>query len=157
MYQAAADATKHKPPNTVDFHGVCDGRLIASKPRGRTGPRAQVVNASTTNDATTLLMAAMLPLLTSLSESHKRHRSLSPPTTPSQHSGAVLFPLSPLPAVGSELRACLSDFAEASGIDITACENPLMALELTPDIIPDVPITRLCALTDTVEGRMRKF
>lgn len=65
--------------------------------------------------------------------------------------------MSPLPGRGAELRACLSDFAEASGIDLTELEVPLMELEMTPDIIPEVPASRLCDITGAVEGRVRKF
>jgi hypothetical protein len=32
-----------------------------------------------------------------------------------------------------------------------------MERELTPDIIPDVPVDHLCAITGVVEGRIRKF
>lgn len=160
--QAAADSTKHKPPNTVEFDGVRDGRLIAPKPRGRSGPRAQATGSAPNNDATALLMAAMIPLLSNLSQ--KRPRSVSPhrsssasaPTKP-RDARVMPFPLSPIPGTGSELRACLSDFAGASGIDITECEEPLMDLELTPDIIPDIPVARLLEVTGTVEGRIRKF
>jgi hypothetical protein len=43
------------------------------------------------------------------------------------------------------------------GIDLMGCEDSLMVLELTPDIIPDVPVIRLCEVTGTVEGHIRKF
>jgi hypothetical protein len=108
-------------------------------------------------------MAAMLPLLTSLSQKRPRSpspshtSSLRPPSTQSRTSMDASVPLSPLPASGSELRACLSDFAESTGLDLTSCEDPLSVLELTPDIIPDVPATRLCEITGAVEGRIRKF
>lgn len=134
---------------------MCDGHLLTSKPRGRHGPYGQAVSAPSSNDATTLLMAAMLPLLTNLSQ--KRTHSVS--STPPQRSRQRMeIPaLSPLPAAGSELHTCLCNFTEASGIDIMICEDTLMALELTPDVIPDVPVARLCELTDIVEGRIRKF
>ncbi|KIK42782.1 hypothetical protein CY34DRAFT_68804, partial [Suillus luteus UH-Slu-Lm8-n1] len=152
---AAADATKHEPPSTIDFDGVRDGHLLASKPRGRHGPYGQAVSAPSSNDATTLLMAAMLPLLTNLSQKRTRSVSSTPPRRSRQRM--EIPALSPLPAAGSELHTCLCDFAEASGIDIMICEDTLMALELTPDVIPDVPVARLCELTDIVEGRIRKF
>jgi hypothetical protein len=108
-------------------------------------------------------MAAVIPLLTRLSE--KRARSPSPsrqpviqpsPSTPCR-SKVRSLPFSPIPGCGSELRACLSDFTEASGLDLTTCEDTLMERELTPDIIPDVPVDHLCAITGVVEGRIRKF
>jgi len=114
-----------------------------------------------------LLMAAIIPLLTSMtSQSHKRPRSplplasfapITPVHTPVRKAASVATPFSPLPGVGSELRACLSDFTETSGFDMTGCKESLADLELTPDIIPDVPVARLCEVTGTVKGRLRKF
>lgn len=108
-------------------------------------------------------MAAIIPLLTTLSQ--KRPRSPSPsrrtlvppsPSTPRRtHLGSL--PLSPLPARGSELQTCLSDFLEAYGIDLAAYEDTLMQRELTPDIIPDISVDHLCTITGAVEGRIRKF
>jgi len=106
-------------------------------------------------------LAAILPILSTLSQkrpcSPSPHRTVSVPNpvTPSHASIALPLPLSPLPGHGSELRACLSNFAEASRIDITNCEEPIMALELTPDIIPDIPATHLCDVTGVVEGQMQ--
>jgi len=59
--------------------------------------------------------------------------------------------------MGSELCACLSNFAGASGIDITECEEPLMVLELTLDIIPNIPVAHLLEVTGTIEGHIWKF
>ncbi|KAG1751308.1 uncharacterized protein EDB91DRAFT_1078121 [Suillus paluster] len=42
---ATADATKHKPPNTVDFDVLHDGQLNAIKPHGHTAPKA-ILNAT---------------------------------------------------------------------------------------------------------------
>jgi hypothetical protein len=71
---------KHEPPNTVEFDGIRDGRIITSKPRGRTGPcPAAETNSAPSTDATAILMAAMLPLLASLSQ--KRPCSPSPSHT----------------------------------------------------------------------------
>jgi len=140
----------------VDFNGVCDGHLVTSKPRGR---HAAAMAPNT--DATLLLMAVMLPLLTSFSQ--KRPRSLSPSlslhlsNTPSHTSQEASAPLSPLPASGSELYACLSDFAESTGIDLTSCEDTLMVLELTPDIIPEVLVTCLFEVIGAVKSHIRKL
>jgi hypothetical protein len=108
-------------------------------------------------------MAMFLPLLGNLSG--KRARSPSPvkaaplvaPQTPIRNKHLPSPPISPFPSVGSELRACLSDFAEAKGIDLTACEDALLSLELTPDIIPLVPVEQLCSVTGAIEGRIRKL
>lgn len=37
------------------------------------------------------------------------------------------------------------------------CEDALLALKLTPDIIPLVPVDRLCSVTGAVKGRIRKL
>ena len=66
-------------------------------------------------------------------------------------------PLSPIPTANSELRSCLSDFTEAKGIDLTACEEALATLDLTLDIIPDVPVQHLCDITHAMEGQIFKF
>ena len=65
--------------------------------------------------------------------------------------------VSPLPDAGSELRSCLEDFARVKGIDLIQHEAVLARLDLTPDILPDVPITRLCELTGAVEGQLWKL
>ena len=106
-----------------------------------------------------MLMAAIIPLLTTLSQKHPRSRSRSRSHSPSTPRRAKLasLPLSPLPRQGSELRTCLSDFLAASGLDLTDCEDSLMERELTPDIIPDIAFDHLCTITGAVEGRIRKF
>lgn len=69
----------------------------------------------------------------------------------------LLSPFSPIPGRNAEIRSCLTDFASVKGIDITGCEERLMALDLTPDIVPDVPVERLCSVTGALEGQLRKF
>ena len=120
---------------------------------------AQAVPTAPSNDTSTLLMAAMLPLLTNLVQ--KCPRSLSPacqsvPATPC-HSKAVSLPFSPLPRQGSKLHACLGDFLAASGLDLTDCKDVLLKQELTPDIIPEIPFDHLCTITGTAKGRIQKF
>jgi hypothetical protein len=56
-----------------------------------------------------------------------------------------------------ELHSCIGDFLRSKGIDLIASEPALMELELTPDIVADVPVARLCEVMGTVEGRVRKF
>ncbi|KAG2030297.1 hypothetical protein BDR03DRAFT_1017292 [Suillus americanus] len=67
------------------------------------------------------------------------------------------IPLSPLPASGSELHACLCDFAEATDIDLSSCEDLLVVMEFIPDVIPDIPVARLCEITGVVEGHLWKL
>ena len=64
---------------------------------------------------------------------------------------------SPFSQADSELRSCLSDFAETKGIDLTACEVALTTLDLTPDITPDVPVQHLCDITHATEGQILKL
>ncbi|KIK76654.1 hypothetical protein PAXRUDRAFT_18046 [Paxillus rubicundulus Ve08.2h10] len=135
---ASADATKHAPPNSVDFDGVRDGRLNSTKPHGRSGPRFLV---TTSPDATTMLLAATI---------------LDPPSTPSHHR-EVSPPLSPTPLVGTEIYSCLHDLLVQKGIDLCGAEGVLTELDLTPDIIADVPISHLCDILGTVEGRVLKL
>jgi hypothetical protein len=106
-----------------------------------------------------MLMAAIIPLLTTLSQKRPRSHSHSRPRSPSTPHRAKLasLPLLPLPRHGSELRACLSDFLAASGLDFTDCKDSLMEQELTPDIIPDIAFDHLCTITGAVEGRIQKF
>jgi hypothetical protein len=156
--QAAYDATKNEPPNTVDFDGVRDGHLQASKPHGRNTSHAQ---GNATTEATSLLMAIM-PLITGISQKRLCSPSLDtslirPPTTPLCGSQEASVPLSPLPASGSKLWVCLSDFIAAMGINLTGCEDSLMVLEFTPDIIPDIPVAHLCEIMGAVEGHLWKL
>ncbi|KAJ8585723.1 hypothetical protein M405DRAFT_910709 [Rhizopogon salebrosus TDB-379] len=146
---AAADATKHEPPNTVDFDILRDGRLDTVKPRGRTGPRS--ASSSTATDATTMLLAAMIPLITDrLGHAMPRatEATLNPPSTPLSHRREASPPLSPIPATGMEIQACLGDFLKEKGIDLSRAGNILADLDLTPDIISEVPVTHLCMILE---------
>ncbi|KAJ7831762.1 hypothetical protein B0H14DRAFT_2365025 [Mycena olivaceomarginata] len=149
---AAAWVCYLSAPNIPDFDGPRDGRISNVKSRGRSGPHSsQASSSSSSNDTNSLLMAALIPLIGGLSR--KRSRSPSPKRTAAQ----VSPPLSPMPASGAELRSCLSDFAEMKGVDMMASEDALLALDLTPDIIPSVPVNRLSKLTGAVEGRVLKL
>ncbi|KAJ7229586.1 hypothetical protein C8J57DRAFT_1251772 [Mycena rebaudengoi] len=151
----AREATIHEPPNTVDFDGLRDGRLTSTRPRGRGGPRA-AASGGASSDATAILLAAMLPIISNLSSKP----SMTDPTeraVPGTPMKATLAPLSPVPALGSELHACLTDFLWVKDIDILAAETSLSNLDLTPDIIPQVPMARLVEITGVIEGRLWKF
>lgn len=81
------------------------------------------------SEAASLIMAIM-PLITGgISQKRPRSPSLARST---RHTS---IPLSPLPASGSELRACLRDFAEATDIDLAHCEDSLAVMEFTPDTV----------------------
>lgn len=108
-----------------------------------------------------MMSAAMLPLLANLA-SRAILPDLAAPTpsrllsTPPRTVRAVVA-YSPMPSVGSEIRALLSDFASAKGIDLTTHELALKNLDLTPDIIPLVAVARLCEITGCIEGQAIKF
>jgi hypothetical protein len=69
----------------------------------------------------------------------------------------VTTPFSLAPNAGLELHACLEDFLTSKGIDLTGAETALMELELIPDIVSEVPITRLCEVMGAIEGCVQKF
>jgi hypothetical protein len=56
-----------------------------------------------------------------------------------------------------ELHSCIGNFLRSKGIDLMASEPGLMALELTPDIVVDVPVARLCEVMGAIEVRVCKF
>jgi hypothetical protein len=56
-----------------------------------------------------------------------------------------------------ELHVCLGDFLKSKGINLLALLDALKELELTLDIVADVPIVRLCEVMGAVEGHVRKF
>ncbi|KDQ54005.1 hypothetical protein JAAARDRAFT_49588 [Jaapia argillacea MUCL 33604] len=50
-----------------------------------------------------------------------------------------------------------TDFLKLKGIDLTNSETALMELELTLDIVADVPVAHLCKVMGAVEGCVQKF
>ena len=159
-FQAAHVATKLVPPNISEFDGTRDGRPPGPRPRGRAGPGVSTTFPNQQLGDVMQVISGLLPLLGGMSRKRARSESLSPirsnPVTPVRKA-RMSPPLSPIPTANSELRSCLSDFAEAKGIDLTACEEALATLDLTPDIIPDVPVQRLCDITHATEGQIFKF
>ena len=155
-FQAASDATKHEPPNTIEFDGIRDGRLLSSRSR----VRANVPSTPATTDPATLLVASLIPLLTSLSCSQGDHLStLTNAAIPVIRTTSKLILATPMdiPMPGEELHACLLAFKEEKGIDLTHIKSSLADLELTPDILGQVPVSRLCAVTGAIEGQVWKF
>ncbi|KAF8836985.1 hypothetical protein BDN67DRAFT_1014239 [Paxillus ammoniavirescens] len=151
---AAADAMKHEPPNAIDFDGLCDGHLDVTKPCGCMGPHPPIPSASASSDATTMLLIAVTSLVASqLTTEHVTNPSLALPSTPSccRHCD-VSTPLSPTPVVGPEVDSCLQDFLAQKDIDLRDTRGVLTELDLTPDILSDVPVSCLCDLLGTVEG-----
>jgi hypothetical protein len=159
--QAAGDCTKHKPPNTADFDGSRDGHLTECKSHGHTGPRSSASIPAPTpvsNDATALLMAALIPLITNqLAPKVTTSISTATPPTTLCKMKVVTTPFYPAPNAGLELHACLGDFLASKGIDLICAKTALMELELTPDIVSEVPIARLCEVMGAIEGWVYKF
>lgn len=149
-FQAASDATKHEPPNTIEFDGIRDGRLISGRSRVRG-------NAPPATDPTMLLMASLIPLLTGLSR--PQGDQLVNPAIPivRQASNPILATAMDVPIPGEELHACLLAFKEEKGIDLIHVKSSLADLDLTPDILGRVPVSRLCAVTGAIEGQIWKF
>ena len=56
----------------------------------------------------------------------------------------------------SKLHTCLTDFARTKCIDL-ANKAALLELNLTPDIIPVVPIAHLCEVIGAVKDQVWKF
>ncbi|KAF8834082.1 hypothetical protein BDN67DRAFT_1016881 [Paxillus ammoniavirescens] len=156
---AAADATKHEPPNTIDFDGLCDGCLDVAKPRGRMGPHPPIPSTSASSNTTTMLLTAVTSLVASqLATKHVTNPSLALPSTPSHcRHHDVSTPLSPTPVVGTEVDSCLQDFLAQKGINLCDAKDVLTEFGLTPDILSDVPVSRFCDLLGTVEGRALKL
>ncbi|KAG6904262.1 hypothetical protein DXG01_011326, partial [Tephrocybe rancida] len=163
---AAGTCTKMEPPHTLEFDGAHD-ELVSTRPRGRTGPYPATVAASPStvgHDMSTLLSVATATLLNDLTcrssgSRGKRHRhySSSPPSSPPRASSPSPHADTSIPAAGSELTACLNDFKNLKDVDLTMHEALLNDLELTPAIIPEVPVARLCEVLNVPEGRVHKL
>lgn len=78
------------------------------------------------------------------------------PKTPTR-SHARSVPCSPLPPHDDELHQFLVALLAKKGVDLLSCETELIALDLTPDILPNVPLARLIEITGAVEGKLLKL
>lgn len=175
--QAAFEASKFVPPNTADFDCARDGRVASARPRGRPSVSSTPGASSVSSNLVSLqatLMAAVVPILANtlqasfaasssssalLSSSVLAPPSVPPsaPSTPSRPRQTREPPLSPSPSPGMELDACVTDFLTTKGIDVFDATPRLHELDLTPDIINDVPVARLIEVMGLVEGQVRKF
>ncbi|KAF6753833.1 hypothetical protein DFP72DRAFT_1010282 [Ephemerocybe angulata] len=154
----AGAAHVNEPPNIDAFDGHLNG-LPSAKIRGTSGPRQAAasnltVNQGTQQDISAMMMALMVPALTSLINDRKRPRSLTaspvkPRTrefhTPSGDSmsastaGFVSPPMWSLPTEDvrpDDVVACLAALAR-EGTDFTEFASNLAFLDLTPQVIPD--------------------
>jgi hypothetical protein len=163
--QAAGEATRHVPPNVAEFDGPQGSGSTLPKARGRaatsaTAPAAPLVPPSTSSDAASLLMAAMVPLVMSLTQSVVPRGSLlaSPvvPTTEANmptSSTSLAKPDLNVPIVAptliflpSHTLDCLIAFKDEAGINIIDKAQALDHRDLTPDIIPEVCYSVIFAL-----------
>jgi hypothetical protein len=165
LSKAAAETTKNEPPNMVEFDGVRDGRLTTSKLCGRRGPGPAIATPppAPAPDPTSLLLATILPLITSLpqkSEPLRDSMNTQPfgPTTPTRRRTtppAEIF--SPAAAKMEELHFMLLDLNAKTSIDLLAKEKVLADIDITPDIIAHIPTPRLSELTGLTEGKTTKL
>ncbi|KAF8062512.1 hypothetical protein FPV67DRAFT_1672970 [Lyophyllum atratum] len=117
---AAGDTTKSHPPNAPKFDGV----------RDRTSPDPAP-------------SVATLGLLKKLTRRKRRHHSSSPLSTPPRAPSPPRAS-SPVLPPHLQLTACLDALKAAHNVDLTMHETVLAEMELTPAIIPHVPVLRLC-------------
>ena len=81
----------------------------------------------------------------------------SAPATPTRPRQTCEPPSSPSPEPGTELYACICDFLTIKKIDLFDSAPRLLELDLTPDIMNDVPVPRLIEVMGVLEGQVRKF
>ena len=93
----------------------------------------------------------MLPILTSFAQRQLTPAVAAPAPTP--------LPVRALPPVMTkdDILPCLTAFKDTRGIDFTLFADELAAKDYTPDIIPEISIPDLCAITGAVEGQVVKF
>lgn len=103
----------------------------------------------------------MVPLIASMAQNASnafvtpnRKMAIPEPLTPTKVriTKTIPVPSSPTPTTQEELHRFLLDLANVKKIDILGKEAALEALDLTPDIIPEIPLTRFCDLSGLVEG-----
>nr|GAT48927.1 predicted protein [Mycena chlorophos] len=153
----AGDCTMHEPPNTAEFDGFRDGR--STRPRGR-GSRT---DAGAGDNTSSLLLAAMLPIFTSAAARVSGDPFRTPPRAtataecPPAPERPAVPAFSPIPARGQELHSCLLALRDSREVDLLDAEEALAVLDLTPDVIVDVPVPRLMEVTGAVEGKVYKL
>ncbi|KAI0338966.1 hypothetical protein BDW22DRAFT_1432176 [Trametopsis cervina] len=132
------------PPQVIDG-GSREVPLV--KARGRTGPHATASTSSSSSELISLMTLAMMQQMSSLQG-----------TTIQPVQASVSHPPFANISSGEELRACLMDFRNLKDIDFLPYHDSLLALDFTPDIICDVPASRLSELLGgAVEGKVRKL
>ncbi|KAG6823841.1 hypothetical protein H0H92_008914, partial [Tricholoma furcatifolium] len=156
---AAGDATKSMPPNVPEFDGAHDGGNDTPQPCGRNGlfPIPLPSTSGSINNNTLLITALIASLKRGCSRSCSHSPSHAGPSAPVKHCCEELAVFSSSPEPGTEIDACLQDFAHVKKIDMIGTVLSLQELELTPDIISQVPVSRLCEVTKAWEGHVIKL
>jgi hypothetical protein len=115
-----------------------------------------------TPDPTTLLITSLIPLLVGISHNQGDQAvtlaALPNPEIPHQMMAPhpAMSPME-IPLPGEELHACLITFKASKGIDLLHIESSLVDLDLTPDILGNMSVSRLCIVTGAIEGHIWKF
>ncbi|KAG8685087.1 hypothetical protein FRC09_014970 [Ceratobasidium sp. 395] len=183
---AAGEATRHAPPNVPEFDGPQGSGTVTVKQRGRVtavpAPAPAPVPSTSASDATSVLIAAMVPLLTSLTQSvvdQSTKASTATPDTPKVPNPPADPPANPppppvptaaatqahngsclgLPYVFSHnhTQDCVIAFKAESGIDVTEKLGALEHRDLTTDLLLEVPYDHLGGLLGLTEGKAIKF
>ena len=137
--------------------------MNVSKSRGHAGPSSGAAQSTTsTDDVVTILMVTMLLLITShlalkAPLTPTQTCTISAPTTPVHMQQHLSILQSPSSAASTELSVCINDFLKVKGIDLFMAESALAALELTLNIINQVPVNELRNVMGAIEGCVRKF
>ncbi|KAE9399508.1 hypothetical protein BT96DRAFT_761906, partial [Gymnopus androsaceus JB14] len=153
----AGEETIREPPSLFSFGPATARHTVRA--RGRAGPNAapQAAPATDRDNATTLLLAALASKM--LRSPTLASQSAYVPSSPIRTSCSTDIPSSPPTAPDSELHACLEQLFIDKQVDFRGdvAENALAALDFSLDVIANVPIQRLCEVTNLIEGRARKL
>ncbi|KAH7903057.1 hypothetical protein BJ138DRAFT_1197791 [Hygrophoropsis aurantiaca] len=138
------------PPHELllEWRGSRSVDVPTPKPRGRQGPHLISASASGGSDIGTIFATIATPFVKSLAS--MAVASLAPTSPSSSHRLS-----SPPPAFEDELTSCLTAFASARKLSITAISSAQEGLEgaaYTPDIMGEVLPTRIQELTGLAEG-----
>lgn len=161
LIQASGKCNASEPPPADLLYAWTHVSSSSCKPRGRTGPysTADASPAASASDPATLLLASVISMMSQNMQtqgSHKRTRSLTPPSSP-------MRPLSP--PQPNELENFLEAFGVRHRIKADMLEKAKVALRTAhfmPDVLAEdtVTVDRLKELTGLGEGEvhaLKKF
>ncbi|KAG8728682.1 hypothetical protein FRC11_010433 [Ceratobasidium sp. 423] len=172
---AAGEATRYVLPNVHDFDDAHDLGPATAKPHGHgSASQASSIPAapptSTSSDPSAIFMAAMLPLILSLTQSISPHPLVpvpapSPLVMPMSRDALLTIegpPFEPgittdFPFLPTHTLECVLAFKEDVGINIVHKVDALDHHDLTPNIIHEVPHEHLAGIPGLSEGKAIKF